>query len=229
MQSTSSSQRSSNLMVDSVMKGNTNTVLTIGHSTHAMELFLELLHRHGVTALADVRSVPYSRFNPQFDREQIVSSLKASNIKYVFLGRELGGRSDDRACYEQGRIRYDRLSHTSRVRDGLQRILKGAKSYRIALMCAEKEPLHCHRTLLIGHELDKLGTDVAHILSNGVLEPHEETMTRLLSECKLESRDDLFHQQKVRSEYIEEAIQYQSQRFGHTLDQTVETEGRDRR
>ena len=209
-------------MGSSDVDGNSDTVLTIGHSNHALELFLDLLAQHRVTAVADVRSTPYSRFNPQFDREQLVAPLKASGIKYVYLGHELGGRSDDPSCYQDGRVRYDRLAQAPHFREGLQRIARGAEEYRVALMCAEKEPLHCHRTLLVGHELDKSGIEVAHILPDGRLEPHADAMTRLLAEIGLEHDDDLFHRHRPYEELIAEAIAHQAKRVGHAIEQVAD-------
>ena len=87
-------------------------IFTVGHSTHAAEAFVALLRTHGVTAVADVRSAPCSRFNPQFNRETLARALEAQRIRYVFLGRELGARPDDPACYEDGRVRYARLART---------------------------------------------------------------------------------------------------------------------
>ncbi len=198
------------------MNNNILSILTIGHSNHSMEMFLQLLDRHHVSALADVRSAPYSRFNPQFNREQLAECLKNSNIEYVYLGRELGGRSDDPSCYEHGRIRYDLLSRTPSFHKGLKRLVRGAEEYHIALMCAEKEPLHCHRTLLVGHELDKMsGVDVTHILPDGRLEPHMDTMNRLLAKFKHLREEDWF---KSRDERISEAIAFQTERVGHTND-----------
>src|SRR6266404_783700 len=100
-------------------------VLTIGHSTHPLEAFLSLLKKHGVTALADVRSAPYSRFSAQFDKDELERSLKAHVIKYAFLGRELGARSADRSCYEGGRVQYARLARTELFRKGVDRVLRG--------------------------------------------------------------------------------------------------------
>ena len=205
-----------------IVDRNTGTVLTIGHSNHTPEFFLELLTRHRVTALADVRSAPYSRFNPHFNRVQLAETLKASGVKYVYLGDQLGGRSDDQACYKLGRVRYDRLARTPLFREGLQRVLHGAREHRIALMCAEKEPLHCHRALLIGHELDRRGTEVAHISPDGQLEPHSSAMTRLLAEFNLENDEDLFYQHRPRSELIAEAIAIQTERVGHVNEQSVD-------
>src|SRR6476620_8598881 len=116
-------------------------VFTIGHSTHSLERFIELLRVANVNAVGDVRSSPYSRFNPQFSQNNLKDALKQHGIVYVFLGRELGARSADPACYSNGRVVYSRLAKTTLFQSGLQRIRTGAATYRIALMCAEKEPL----------------------------------------------------------------------------------------
>ena len=176
-------------------------VLTVGHSNHPPETFLALLARHGVTALGDVRSAPYSRFNPQFNRKALSASLAAGGIAYVWLGRELGGRPDNPDCYEDGAVRYDRLARTPLYREGIDRVLRGAAAQRLALMCAEKDPLHCHRTLLVSRSLEEEGLEVAHILADGALEPHESVMDRLLAA----RREDLFAEPKSRAERIEEA------------------------
>jgi uncharacterized protein (DUF488 family) len=153
-------------------------VLTIGHSTHSLEAFVALLRQHSVTALADVRSAPFSRFNPQFNKEALDRGLEAHGIKYLFLGRELGARSDDRSCYENGRVQYARLARTEAFRNGIERIIRGTGEHRIALMCAEKEPLKCHRALLVARALAARGVGVEHILPDGRLESHRATMDR---------------------------------------------------
>ena len=171
-------------------------VVTIGHSTHSLEAFLALLQKHGVTAIADVRSAPFSRFNPQFNKDAFERSLKAVGIKYVFLGRELGARSDDPSCYENGRVQYGRLARTELFCSGIERVIRGAQEQRIALMCAEKEPLECHRTLLVARGLDEQGIAVAHILSDGRLETHRDAMERLLDVTGL-PHEDLFRSREV--------------------------------
>ena len=191
------------------------TVLTIGHSTHVLEAFIALLQRHRVTAVADVRSAPYSRFNPQFNRKSLAEVLDSEGIRYVFLGDALGGRSDDPACYEDGRIRYDRVATTKSFRSGLDRVVDGSGRYRIALMCAEKEPLDCHRTLLVARALDVHGVDVAHIHADGGLEPHQTAMDRLLDIHNLSREGDL---SGTREELIDAAITHQAQRVAHTDD-----------
>ena len=164
-------------------------VFTVGHSTHALEDFVSLLKQHGVDAVADVRSVPYSRWQPQFNRENLAEALKFQGIAYVFLGKELGARSDDPQCYENGRVQYRSLAETSLFQSGIKRVRDGSRHKRIALMCAEKDPLDCHRTILVTRELVASGVDVTHILENGSLEPHDETMKRLSEQLRLPAQD----------------------------------------
>jgi uncharacterized protein (DUF488 family) len=187
------------------------SVLTIGHSNHSIEAFLALLHAHDVTALADVRSVPFSRFAPQFNRDALEASLRADGVKYVFLGRELGGRSNDPSCYANGRVQYARLAATNLFAKGIDRIFKGASEHRIALMCAEKDPLDCHRTILVSRALVERDIAVGHILSDGRLEAHGDAMIRLLDSFGL-PRDDLF---RSRNELIAEALAKQEERVAY--------------
>ncbi len=193
------------------MNAVSHNVLTIGHSTHALQAFVNLLQMHDVTAVADVRSKPYSRFNPQFNRECLAEALNVKGIQYVYLGNSLGGRSDDPSCYEDGRIRYDRVARTNPFKDGLDRVVRGAAKYRIALMCAEKEPLDCHRTLLVSQALEEQGVDVAHIHADGRMEPHDDAMDRLLDLQRIH-REDLH---STREELISMAVTRQSERVAY--------------
>lgn len=166
-------------------------IFTVGHSNHSLETFVTLLQRHGITALADVRSAPFSRFSPQFNKVNLEQEIKTHGIKYVFLGRELGARPKDQSCYENGQVQYERLKNTVQFKEGLERVIEGTKQYIIALMCSEKDPLRCHRFLLVARALVKLNFPVAHILANGDLEPHEITMARLPDLAGL-TQNDLF-------------------------------------
>jgi len=159
----------------------TSPIYTIGHSTHSIMRLIELLRMHHITALCDVRSRPYSRMNPQFNREPLRDALRDNDIKYVFLGKELGARSEDKSCYRHGQVQYDLLAETPLFRQGMERIREGARSYRIALMCAEKEPLECHRTILVGRRLFDEGAPLKHILGDGQIEDHAHAVDRLIS------------------------------------------------
>lgn len=190
-----------------------NTVYSIGHSNHDQRTFLDLLRVHAITAIADVRSKPYSGYNPQFDREILQRALLRDGVRYVFLGAELGARSSDAACYERGVVQFDRLAQTSEFARGLDRIASGTRQYRVAMMCAEKEPLECHRTILVARALRRRGVEVAHIHADGRLERHEDALSRLarmlgvreeeqhLFRSAQELRDDLYRMQETRIAY----------------------------
>lgn len=158
----------------------TGTIYTIGHSNGTVERLLGLLRQHGVTAVADVRSQPYSRYNPQFNREALASALKDAGLEYVFLGQELGARSDDPSCYRDGRAQYSLIAKTQVFERGIARLVSGMQRFQLAVVCAEKEPIACHRTILISRYLHDRGVKVLHILEDGGLEDHDSLLLRLL-------------------------------------------------
>ncbi len=189
-----------------------NTVFTIGHSTHTQEGFIQLLEGHRITAVCDVRSKPYSRVNPQFNRENLTKALALRGIEYRFLGKELGARSEDPSCYEGDKVRYAKLANTQLFKDGLKRVLRGLKEdFQIALMCAEKEPLDCHRTILIAPQLMALGIAVQHIHADGHLEQHDATSLRLARLLDLHES----HMFSSQEELIADAYRLQEERIAY--------------
>ena len=185
---------------------------TIGHSKHPIDRFIALLRQHDIDALADVRSTPYSRFNPQFNKEKLQTALAAAGIRYVFLGEELGARTKDPSCYDaEGRVSYAKLAQTELFRKGIERLLTGMQQHRIAIMCAERDPLDCHRTILVSRELERAGVPVTHILHDGALEPHTQLMTRLAADLDLVGTD-LF---RSPDELIEDAYEKQGSRIAY--------------
>jgi uncharacterized protein (DUF488 family) len=157
-----------------------NPLFTLGHSTHPVLRVIELLQQHGVTAVCDVRSRPYSRWNPQFNREAFGQALSDAGIAYVFLGKELGGRPEDPACYVDGHVDYGRVARTALFAEGMRRLAAEAGKHRVALVCAEKNPEDCHRALLVGREAQERGWTVKHILSDGGLATQDEVTGGLL-------------------------------------------------
>jgi uncharacterized protein (DUF488 family) len=111
-----------------------NPLFTLGHFTHPIPRVIELLQQYGITAVCDVRSQPYSRRNPQFNREAFKETLADAGIAYVFLGKELGGRPEDPACYEDGRVQYGRVARTDFFAEAMRRLAEGAGKYSVALM-----------------------------------------------------------------------------------------------
>lgn len=166
------------------------TIYTIGHSNHPLGHFLSLLKDAGITAVADVRSKPYSRRNPQFNREPLKDALKAQGIAYVPMDDQLGGQPKDPSLWRGARPDYERIARSPAFCEGLDRIEKGSADQNIALMCAEHAPLDCHRCLLVARELKQRGTPVVHILRDGTLQPHDETEQDLLKWAKI--AEDMF-------------------------------------
>jgi len=160
-------------------------LFTVGHSTHTAEHFIGLLQQHDITAIGDVRSRPYSRYNPQHNRETIATALKQHRIAYVFLGAELGARSENPDCYVGGKASYDRLAAEPSFRRGLARLRRGMREYRVALMCAEKDPLTCHRTILVARQL-RAECAIKHILADGGIETQAEAEARLMRMLKID-------------------------------------------
>lgn len=187
-------------------------IATVGHSTHSAEYFQSLLRDHAISAVADVRSSPYSRRNPQFNREPLKRDLKRAGIGYVFLGSELGARSEDPRHYDGNRVVYDRLAASAAFHDGIGRLLKGADDHRIALMCAEKDPLTCHRTILVARHLVERGVRVRHIRADGTIETHDEALERLMLTLKMNPTDmytphealihEAYREQELRIAYV---------------------------
>jgi uncharacterized protein (DUF488 family) len=164
-------------------------VFTIGHSTHSWERFSALLRGAGVTAVADVRSAPYSRRHPQFNRETLRATLQSEGIAYVFLGQELGGRPSAGGLYSEGVADYEKMAQVGAFQEGLTRVIEGAKAYRVALMCSEREPLHCHRCLLVSRALAQRGVRVSHILDDGGIVSQAEIEDQLLAIASRDSAD----------------------------------------
>src|ERR1700676_2221639 len=150
-------------------------VLTIGHSNHRIDHFLDLLKSHAVQVVVDTRSQPYSEYASHFDQKPLKKTLEAEGIRYVFLGRELGGRPEGDEFYDdQGHVLYDRVSETQLFREGLSRLETGIREYKVAMLCAEENPAACHRRLLVGRVLLDHGIKVDHIGGAGKIQSEEE-------------------------------------------------------
>lgn len=201
---------------------NADTLFTIGHSNRQLDEFIELLQLQQITAIADVRSHPSSRFAPHFNQEALQATLLEHRIEYVFLGKELGARRDEAGCYVDGVARYDLIEQAPLFRAGLDRIRKGAAKFRIALMCSERDPLTCHRSILIARSL-RCDFQIRHIVSNDEPESHEDAEQRLLAIWGLPARA-LFHDENG---LLDEAYARQAREIAwatHKSDQTTEGE-----
>ncbi len=174
---------------------------TIGHSTHTMSCFIDLLEQNGVDVVVDVRSTPFSRIAPHFNRGQIEFFLKDAGKKYIYLGDRLGARYEaPEMLFEDGCVDFERVAAGTLFKEGIQRVVKGIeKGYTIALMCSEKEPFDCHRFVLVSRSLSRLGVDVTHILPEGTLS-QEALEERLFEKYKLPRHNLLMSEEEMIAE-----------------------------
>jgi len=178
----------------STASGLGSRLFTIGHSNHEAEAFLALLRRAEIKAIADVRSSAASTRYPHFNRAELERFLKQKGITYLYLGDLLGGRPQGPSLYdENGRVDYERVRQMPFFEEGLGRVIKGQKQFRIALMCAEEDPLRCHRGLMIAPALVDRGFAPVHVRGDSTLESTAEMEKRLFKETKkAEFLDGLF-------------------------------------
>ncbi len=190
-------------------------LFTIGHSNHSLDHFLELLLAHQVSAVADARSIPYSKYSPQFNKDVLESALRDADIDYVFLGRELGASRSEDSCYIDGQVKYDRIAQLPTFRRGLERVLQEVEHYRVALMCSESDPITCHRTILVCRELKRICQDLktTHILGDGTGERQEMSEERLVNLHKLQP--ELFGELTSTSGVIERAYDLQAEKIAY--------------
>lgn len=194
------------------MADDPHEVLTIGHSSHSMARFLALLDGAGVTAVADVRSAPYSRHVPQFNYDPVKAALRGAGVAYVHLGKELGGRPWDPSQYRNGVVDYESIAASAAFQSGLQRLLNGAATHRIALMCVEADPLECHRCLLIARALAARAVPVRHVLADGATATQAEIEDELLHRTH-RTDYDLF---LTRAERVAMAYREQAMKVGYS-------------
>lgn len=159
-------------------------LFTIGYATKPFNVFVEQLKQQKVDAVADVRSVPFSKVFFDYHQTALQKSLPDNGIDYVYLGKELGPRSEDPSHYdESGQVLFERLQASALFQAGINRLQKGiSKGLNIALMCAEKDPAICHRSLLVSHYLNgKIQTEIQHITHHGQLESQQQLEDRLIT------------------------------------------------
>lgn len=157
------------------------TVLTIGYgSARSLQEFIALLGRHGVEYVIDVRTRPYSKFRPEFSKDAIASNFERAGLAYTYMGDSLGGMPSDESCYTDDKVDYAKVRARDWFQRGAERIERGwREGHRLALMCAELEPHRCHRSKLIGEELDHRGISVEHIDEHGAVVSHADVIRRI--------------------------------------------------
>jgi uncharacterized protein (DUF488 family) len=168
-------------------------LFTVGSSNQNIDDFIKLLQLHEVNFLVDVRSVPHSRFAPQFNEQNLKNELKKKSIQYSSFKTEFGARRLEMAAYIDGRVSFDAVKELDVFKSGVNRIAVGIKKgYRIALMCTEKNPIECHRFVLVSRNIElAVRIRANHILIDGSLKSTEELEDLMLDKYGL--KFDLFH------------------------------------
>ena len=168
-------------------------VYTIGHSNHSLEAFLSLLRDSRIEVVVDIRSRPSSQVVPHFDRKPLENSLKMNGFKYLYFGKELGGKPDSKDFYDvDGHVLYSLIAKSAPFIQAIERLLKGVHEYRVVLLCGEENPLNCHRRLLVGKVLRNYDVNLQHIRGNGRVQSEEELLVEEESKQKDDTQLGLF-------------------------------------
>jgi uncharacterized protein (DUF488 family) len=191
-------------------------IFSLGHSNLPFERFARLLMDKNVSAVADVRSSPFSRHAPWFSQREFKSGLRIHRIAYSFFGDELGGRPKASELFRGGIADYEEMAKTDAFRHGIARLLEGSERHRIAMICSERDPLHCHRCLLVGRQLKVQGIVTSHLHSDGKEETQDEVEERLLREENLALEDML----RPRAERLGEAYLRRNKKAAFSLTAT---------
>lgn len=199
-----------------------NKIYTIGHSSHKLEYFLHLLKRHGINCLVDVRSMPYSKYTPQYNKDDLKKFLILNGIQYIFMGKEFGARREDRSLYTaEGYLDFEKVTNSNLFNIGVERIKTGIeKDFRIALMCTERDPIDCHRSLLVAKKFHKSNYDVENILDNGELQTQVFLEKRLLDMYfpnRMQQTLFDFEDNKNDTELISQAYRLRNRDIGYSL------------
>ena len=193
-------------------------IYTIGYSTFIIESFLAVLRKYSINVVADVRSSPYSKYKPEFNKNELKHTLSNHNFSYVFLGDQCGARIKSPECYINGKADYNLISKHPLFIQGLDRIKTGIEKYRIVLMCAEKDPITCHRMILICKNLKAPEIQIYHILENTNLETQQNSEKRLLELYNL----DQPHLFETENDQLNEAYERQASKIAYSQEIDIE-------
>ncbi len=153
---------------------------TIGHSTYPVEFFIERLKKNNVQFVIDVRSLPYSKYAPQYNSNSLKEVLKKQEVEYFHMGKAFGARQEDMKYYPNGYLDFELFRSTDIFIKGMKNVEIGLEKYNIALMCTEKNPIDCHRAIMVGRGFELDGVDIKHILYDGSVMSQSEFNNKLL-------------------------------------------------
>jgi len=197
------------------------SLYTIGYSTHEIDYFIELLKTHKIDSIVDVRSSPYSGRNPEFNKSDLKLTLKNNNIHYIFMGPELGARRIEGRLYSDGIVDFEKVRKDATFLKGIKRVTDGLdKGHRIALMCSEKKPIECHRTILVSRQFSINHVEVKHILADGSIISHNEIDDELIFKYfDNYNQLSLFGEFNSKDDYLKESYRKQNRIVGYKIDE----------
>lgn len=201
-------------------------IYTIGYSGFDIDTFIRRLKSYGITALIDVRSTPYSKYFHDYDKENLAEKLKKERVVYRNYAQEFGARQNNIFYYPNGYLDFNRFASSSSFLSGKEKIINAMdKGYKFALMCSEKDPLTCHRAILVSREFYKSGLDVIHILPDDKECTQQDIEQRLLEMYfpdneNQNSQPDLFEDKRSKDELIDEAYSRQNEKIGFRIGDT---------
>jgi len=169
-----------------------NTIYTIGHSVHEIDYFIELLKKYDINLVLDVRSSPYSKYAPQFNKKNIEEKLEENGIHYNFVGDSFGARQKNPNLYSKdGIVDFDKVRESIKFKATFNKVIDNINNANMVLMCSEKEPIDCHRSILISKAFYRKGINIQHILADGEIETQKDLENRLLSLYKLPTKTEV--------------------------------------
>ena len=197
-----------------------DTIYTIGYSGFKIEDFVRILKNKKISVVIDVRSVPYSQFYSEYNKENLSKVLNVNNIYYRNYATEFGARQEDRKYYPEGYLDFNEFSKSEKFLSGFDRLKKSMQqNYSIVLMCSEKDPIKCHRTILVARAFYNAGYKVVHLL------PEEKTMTQKDVEERLldmyfpnREQIDMFAPTPTLEEYIDAVYKIQNENIGYSIE-----------
>ncbi len=199
------------------------TLLSIGHSQHRVDFFISLLKSHNVNYILDVRSIPYSQFAADYNRERIKAALQSNGIKYAFMGNYFGARPTDTSLYSpNGYLDFDKVADSLNFRKAFDSVAKGVEQgYKIAFMCTEKDPIECHRAILVTNAFFKAGYSIEHIMPDNTVQTQQDINERLLDMYYSDRNQlSLFASENLSAEqYLSEAYKKQNEKIGYHLEE----------
>lgn len=211
--------------MDKTVEAKKYTIYTIGHSTQSQESFINLLKKYNITCVVDVRSTPYSQYAVQFNENEIKAALESAGIVYIYMGKEFGARREDAELYDSdNKLNFKKTAQCYEFLSGIERIRKGAqKGYNIAFMCTEKDPIDCHRCILLGREFNALDDfTVENILISGDLVSQDDIAIKLLEmyfpdRNQINILEYMYNKIKTEDEYISEAYEKRAKEIAYQI------------